>query len=476
MAAMTGAGNEELAFAGVAGLGELLRDGEVTPRELVELYLGRIERLNPQVNAFVSIRAEKALAEADTAFARLRAGQAGGLLGMPVVVKDNVDIAGEVTTHGTAAHDTVARADAEVVRRLRAAGAPILGKTTLSELATCGQLTESPAHGVTRNPWDLARSAGGTSGGSAVAVAAGLAPAGLGADGAGSIRVPAAFCGLFALAPTRGRISTMPDPEHWHGLTVFGGLARSVLDAALFDDALQGPARGDLHPLPEPPTNFARAAACEPGRLRVAVSLRGMIPGIRPGHAARQAVERTAELLRSLGHQVAERNPSFGQLSNGVAVRSLAGIADDAAKLDHPDRLGHRARQMAALGRRLHGRALRRAKRREPLIAQRVNAIFADHDLLLTPVTAVQPAPVEKWQGAGMIRTLLGGSAYVTYTAPWNYLGQPAASIPSGFDETGLPTAIQLAGPPGSETTIIAIAAQIERTRPWAHLTPPLAR
>lgn len=475
MAMMTAAGNEKLAFAGVARLGELLHVGELTPRELVELYLSRIERLNPRLNAFVSIRAEKALAEADAALARLRAGQAGALLGVPVVVKDNVDIAGEITTHGTAAQEMTARTDAEVVRRLRLAGAPILGKTTLPELATCGQLTESPNWGVTRNPWDPARSAGGTSGGSAAAVAAGLVPVGLGADGAGSIRVPAAFCGLFGLAPTRGRISTMPDAEHWYGLTVFGALARSVLDAALFDDALRGPARGDRHFPPEPDTSFAQAAAREPARLRVAVSLKGMVPGIRPRHAAHQAVERTAELLRSLGHRVAEQQPSYGQLSNGIAVRSLAGIADDAAKLDHPDRLGDRARQMAALGRRLNGRALRRAKRREPLVAHRVNAIFAEHDLLLTPVTAVQPAPVEKWHDAGMIRTLLGGSAYVTYTAPWNYVGQPAASIPAGLDETGLPTAVQLAGPPGSETTIISLAAQIERARPWSQLTPPLA-
>ncbi|MGZ4288827.1 MAG: amidase family protein [Solirubrobacteraceae bacterium] len=452
---MTVAGDEEIAFAGVARLSELLHASELAPRELVELYLSRIERLNPRVNAFVSIRAEKALAEADAALVRLRTGETGALLGVPVVVKDNVDIAGEVTTHGTAAQETPASADAEGVRRLRAAGAPILGKTTLPELATCGQLTESPTYGVTRNPWDPARTTGGTSGGTAAVVAAGLAAAGLGADGAGSIRVPAAFCGLFALAPSRGRISTMPDPEHWHGLTVFGGLARTVLDAALVDDVLRGPAPGDIHAPPQPNISFAQAAAREPAPLRVAVSLKGMITGIRPGPVARRAVEQTAELLRSLGHHVDEHDPSYGQLSNGVAVRSLAGIADDAAKLDHPDRLGDRARRMAALGRRLQGRALRRAMRREPVVARRVNAIFAHHDLLLTPVTAVQPAPVEQWHDAGMIRTLLGGGPYVTYTAIWNYLGQPAATIPAGMDENGLPTAIQLAGPPGSETTII---------------------
>jgi len=472
---VTAAGERDLAFAGVARLGELLGAGEVSPRELVALYLARIERLNTQVNAFVSVRAEQALAEADAAFARLRAGEAGPLLGVPVVVKDSIDIAGEITTHGTTAQHTPASADSEVVRRLRAAGAPILGKTTLPELATCGQLTESSTYGVTRNPWDPAMTSGGTSGGTAAAVAAGLAPVGLGADGAGSIRVPAAFCGLFALAPARGRISTMPDPEHWHGLTVLGGLARTVLDASLFDDAVRGPAPGDPHTPPEPEISFAHAARREPGRLRVAVSLKGIVPWVKPGEVARRTVEQTAGLLRSLGHHVDERDPAYGQLSNAIAIRSLAGIADDAAKLDDPEQLQSRARRMVALGRRLHGRALRTARRREPLAARRINTIFADHDILLTPVTAVQPGPVEEWHDAGALRTLLGGGPYVTYTAAWNYLGQPAATIPTGLDEKGLPTAVQLAGPPGSESTIISLAAQIENTRPWEHLRPPLS-
>jgi amidase len=298
---------------------------------------------------------------------------------------------------------------------------------------------------------------------------------GLGADGAGSIRVPAAFCGLFALAPARGRISTMPDPEHWHGLTVFGGMARSVLDVALFDDAVRGPAPGDAHTPPEPEISFAHAARREPGRLRVAVSLKGIVPWVKPRQVARRAVEQTAGLLRSLGHHVDERDPAYGQISNAIAIRSLAGIADDAAKLDHPEQLEKRARRIVALGRRLHGRALRTAKRHAPLAARRINTIFADHDILLTPVTAVQPGPVEHWHDAGVLRTLLGGGPYVTYTAAWNYLGQPAATLPTGLDENGLPTAVQLAGPPGSEITIISLAAQIEHAHPWAHLRPPLS-
>ena len=207
----------------------------------------------------------------------------------------------------------------------------------------------------------------------------------------------------------------------------------------------------------------------------MAVSLKGIVPWIKPGEIARRTVEQTAELLRSLGHHIEERDPAYGQLSNAIAIRSLAGIADDAAKLDHPEQLEKRAQRMVALGRRLHGRGLRTARRREPLVARRINTIFADHDLLLTPLTALQPGPVEHWHDAGALRTLLGGGPYVTYTAAWNYLGQPAATIPTGLDNNGLPTAVQLAGPPGSETTIISLAAQIEHTQASAHVKPPLS-
>ena len=465
----------DLAFAGVARLSELLRAGEVTPRELVELYVERIERLDPKLNSFVSVRAEAALAEADAALERLRAGESGPLLGVPVAVKDNVDITGEVTGHGTGAHETPATSDAEVVRRLRAAGAPMLGKTALPELAMWGHMTESRTHGATRNPWDTERAAGGSSGGTAAAVAAGLAPVGLGSDGGASIRVPSALCGLFGLKPTRGRISTLPDPEHWHGLTVFGGLARSVLDAALFDDALRGAAAGDAHAPPEPEVSFADAARREPGRLRVAVSLKGTLPGVKAGPVARRAVQETAELLRSLGHEVAERDPKYGQLLPDAMPRYVAGIADDAAKLDHPERLEARSRRMAGWGRRLHGRALRRAVRREPVVAERVNAIFVDHDVLLTPVTAAQPEPVGRWRDKGAVRTFYGGGPYVTYTAIWNYLGQPAAAVPAGFDEAGLPTAVQIAARINGETTLLSLAAQLERARPWADRRPPVA-
>ena len=467
--------DDDLAFAGVARLSEMLRAEEITPRELVELHLARIERLDPRLNAFVSIRSEAALAEADAALARLRAGERGPLLGIPVAVKDNVDIAGEVTGHGTSANETPAAEDAEVVRRLRAAGAPMLGKTALPELEIWGHMTESQTHGATRNPWDPARTAGGSSGGTAAAVAGGLAPAGLGSDGGASIRVPAALCGLFGLKPTRGRISLLPDAERWHGLSVLGGLARSVLDAALFDDALRGAAIGDAHVPPDPTMSFADAARREPGPLRVAVSLKGTLPGVKAGPTARRAVEETVELLSSLGHRVAAGDPRYGLLAPDIIPPYLAGVAEEAAKLEHPERLEPRTRRMAALGRRLRGRALRRALRRQPVVAERINAIFGNHDILLTPVTAAQPEPVGRWQGRGAVRTFNGSGPYVTYTAIWNYLGQPAASVPAGFDDDGLPMAVQLVAPVNGETLLISLAAQLEAARPWANRRPRVA-
>ena len=466
--------DDELAFAGLTRLAKLLQQGHLTPRELTEFYLRRIDTLNPTLAAFISTRGEEALAEADAALDRLRAGERGPLLGIPIAIKDNVDIAGETTAHGTGANTTPAAADSEVVRRLRSAGAPIIGRTALPELAMWGHMTESQTNGVTRNPWNPSLTAGGSSGGTAAAVATGMVPIGLGSDGGGSIRIPAAMCGLFGLKPTRGRISTLPDAEHWHGMTVYGGLGRSVLDVALFDDALRGPAPGDRHLPPAPSCTFSDAARREPERLRIAVSLKGTLPGIRPSATVRRVLQETAELLRSVGHEVSEQDPNYGVLLGDIMPRYLSGVAQDAANLDHPERLEKRSRAMAAMGRRLQGRALQRALRREAHVTGRIGAIFADHDILLTPVTAAPAEPVERWHGKGALRTFLGGGPYVTYTTVWNVLGAPAATVPAGLDENGLPTAVQIVAPSGEETTLLSLAAQLETARPWAHHRPPI--
>src|SRR5215210_8789191 len=223
---------DELAFAGVARQAELIRAGEVSSRELVELYLDRIERLDPQLNAFRTVMAERAVVDAQQADGRRGAGDDRPLLGVPIAVKDVEDVTGEITRWGTEAFTQPAAQDSELVRRLRAAGAVVIGKTNTPELAIMGD-TEGPAFGITRNPWNTHRSPGGSSGGTAAAVAAGLCAGATGSDGMGSIRIPAANCGLVGLKPTRDRIPLAPLGEHWYGLSVAGFVTRSVRDTAL---------------------------------------------------------------------------------------------------------------------------------------------------------------------------------------------------------------------------------------------------
>src|SRR5436309_4455512 len=299
----------ELAFAGIARQAELIAAGEVSSRELVEVYLERIARLDGAFNAFRVVFAERARLEATQADARRGAGGGRPLLGVPIGVKDDIDVAGELTAWGTNAIDVPAPADAEVVRRLREAGALIIGKTNVPEL-TQWPFTESATFGATRNPWDLQRAPGGSSGGSAAAVAAGLVGAALGSDGAGSIRIPAAWCGLFGLKPQRGRVSLAPRPRAWHGLSVNGVLTRSVADTALFLDVASGAIDIDEDRAPPPSVSFSQATATAPGRLRIAYSKR-FPPGVlaRLHDDARRALEDTVELLGSLGHEPGERGP-----------------------------------------------------------------------------------------------------------------------------------------------------------------------
>jgi len=253
----------DLAFAGIARQAELIRSGEVSARELVELCLERIARIDPQLNAVRVVFAERALAEADQAAGRRGAGDERPLLGVPVLVKDDTDVAGEVTCKGSAAEDRPAREDAEVVRRLRGAGAIVLGKTHVPELMQW-PFTESATWGITRNPWALDRSPGGSSGGSAAAVAAGLAGGATASDGAGSIRIPAACCALYGLKPQRGRIPTAPYDITWQGLTHVGCVTRSVRDTALWWDVVADRFETDA------PGTWVEAVGREPGRLRIA--------------------------------------------------------------------------------------------------------------------------------------------------------------------------------------------------------------
>jgi amidase len=456
----------DLAFAGLAEQARLVRAREVSSRDLVELSLGRIERLDPRLNAFRCILAESARADADRADARIEAGEQAPLLGVPVAVKDNVDMTGELTCHGTGAMEHAATADAEVVRRLRAAGAVIVGKTNLPELAMWGHFTASKTYGPTRNPWDPERATGGSSGGSAAAVAAGMVPAAIGSDGGASIRVPSGLCGLFGLKPQRGRVPLAPDDGHWHGLTHFGPIARSVADAALLLDATATPDGG------EP---FARAAERDPSALRIGVALKPTLPNVRLEKRWRAAVEETAERLRALGHEVVEAKPRYGMRLPAIVPRYLAGVADDAARVDRPELLERRSRSMARLGRMVHGRPLRRGLAREAAIAERINEVFERVDVLLTPTVAKAAGAADPSKGHGAIRTFNDSSAYVAYTAVWNYTGQPAASVPAGFDDAGMPLAVQLVARPNDDRTLLSVAAQLERATRWTERRPPVS-
>ena len=456
---------DEVAFAGVAGQGELVRRREVSARELVELAFSRIDRLDPELNTFGAVYRERALREAAEADARVAAGESAPLLGVPVAVKDEIDIGGEITSYGTGAMVTRAPTDAEVVRRLRAAGAIVVGKTTMPELGLW-PFTESVTWGVTRNPWDLERTPGGSSGGSAAAVAAGMVPTALGADGAGSIRIPAACCGVFGLKPQRDRVSRTPhdrDGAHW---VVFGALTRSVLDTGLMLDVLSAQRQG-----------FVEAAQTQPGRMRIAVAddfptgTRG-----RLSDEVRGALDTTADLLRSLGHTVV--GGAIDMRARDVPVilgLMFRFIHDLVGGVERPQRLERRTRAFARPGALVSDRMTGRLLAAESAVVKRLGAIFAEHDVLLTPVMSEPAVPAGIMEGRGATVTYLWESSWVPFTVLWNITGQPAASVPAGHTREGLPLAVQLVGRPHDEKTVLSLAAQLEAERPWIDKRPDTA-
>jgi len=470
---MTG---DELAFVGAAKQAEMVRAGEVSPKELVQLSLDRIARLDPELNSFRKVLAEKALLEAEQAEARVKAGEDRPLLGVPIAIKDEVDVSGEINTHGTDGFTEPATADSEVVRRLREAGAIIVGLTLLPEMAICG-FSESATYGVTRNPWNPQRTPGGSSGGSGSAVAAGLVPIASAGDGAGSIRIPAASCGLFGLKVSRGRVSLAPNLEGWGGLAVEGCLSRSVRDTALWLDVVSGGSREPEAP-PPPERPFVEAAATPPGKLKIAWSTKPPRAAAPPtvDDDAKGAVADAAELLRGLGHDVTQRDPDWGNIGNNITARFLGGVAQTVREVPHPERLESRTRGFGRLGsilpRSLYERARTDGRAGD---SARVNAIFDDYDVLVMPVMGGTALPIRRWEGKGALQTVLGMSRFYPYCVPWNHLGNPAMAVPAGFDADGMPLSFQVIGRRGEEATLLSLAAQIEAERPWADSRPPIS-
>ncbi|MDT5055895.1 MAG: amidase [Mycobacterium sp.] len=457
--------SRELAFAGAAEQARMLADGTITAPELLELYLERIARLDRELRSFRAVLTDSARQEAGVAQDRLNAGERLPFLGVPIAIKDDVDVAGEVTTYGSAAHGPAATQDAEVVRRLREAGAVIVGKTAVPEMMIW-PFTETVTFGATRNPWNTDYTPGGSSGGSGAAVAAGLASMALGSDGMGSIRIPSTWCGLFGIKPQRDRVPLAPHDDAWNGLSVNGPMARSVKDAALFLDVTA------------PGNDFLAAANGPPGQLRIALSVKAP-PGliVRVGRSQRAAVDQAGALLRELGHEVIERDPDYppSGVYGQALPRYFRGVYDDAKALPHPERLDARTRTFARIGGLFSEKRMSVIRGAESIAAERIQSIYDDVDVVLTPGTAMGASRIGAYQRRGAVSTLALVAARVPFQAMFNVTGQPAAVVPWGLDGKGVPTSIQLVGRPFDEATLLSLAAQIEQARPWAQRRPQVS-
>ncbi len=450
---------EALRWIGAGATAARVRAGELTPRAAVAAALARIDAADPKLNAFIRVRHEEALAEADAVAERLAAGEYLPLAGVPVAVKDEVPMKGVVVTKGSRGYTHVLTEDADVIKLVRAAGGVFVGATRTPELCLV-PYTESALGGITRNPWDTGRTPGGSSGGSAAAVAAGLVPIALGADGGGSIRLPAAWCGLPGLFATPGSVADAPMGEQWTGFVSQGGLTRSVADAALLYDLLFKQPRG-----------FAAAITEPPAPLRIATSLdraldQPLPQGGKIEPAWSRAVDLTASLLSELGHTLGAVKMDFGQTHNKFSVRYSVSAARDIAALDDPSAIEpvtRGAARPAKVLRRLMPWAMNTSKD-----IAKIERSLDGYDLLLTPAAPCSAPPVGEKHGPISELTVLAAARRTAFTYPWNLHGWPGISVPAGVDADGLPVAVLLVGRPGSEDVLLRVAAQLEEARPWA--------
>ena len=439
-----------------------VRRGDVSATQVLADHLDHIAEADRELSAFRTVRAGEAIVEAEKVDEQENLGNLP-LAGVPVAVKENIAVAGLPMWYGSAQVRTpVAEEDHEVVRRLRGAGAVIVGVTRMPEMGLW-PMTDDES-GACRNPWRTDRTPGGSSGGSAAAVAAGMVPIAHGNDGLGSIRIPAACCGLIGLKPGRDVVPAQIGVDDWFGLAENGLFATTVADAAVGFAVLAGRRPEKLVP---------------PQRLRVAVSLRSPVLGVRVDAPNRQAVATASRLLASAGHDVVSRDPVY---PFSLGLRALATWCASAARevratgLD-PRALQPRTRRHAALGEWTQRRGYVREADREAWRARSID-FFGDNsvDVLLTPALAARPPKAAGWAGRPWLANLLASVRYAPYCLPWNIAGLPALVVPVGIRPDGLPLGVQLVGPPGSELLLLAVAGQIELAAPWQRHAPGWVR
>jgi len=473
--------DHDLMFRPALELAAMVRSGELSARELVQLSLDRIEELNPRLNAFVQLDAERALAAAE----EIRSGDERPFAGVPIAIKNNRPVSGLRLTYGCSLMENhVADYDHNVTRRLKQAGFVVVGSTTLPEYGIL-PTTEARLFGPTRNPWDLGRTPGGSSGGAAAAVTSGMVPVAHGNDGGGSIRIPAACCGLVGLKPQRGRISAAPELGD-SLLGIDGVLTRTVGDTAAILDVLAGYEAGDATWAPPPAQPFASATTRPPGRLRIAATTLPPIADAVVDPLCAGAVEEAAGLLRELGHDVEEIDPPwqiegltelFGAVFCTHIGLSIAFSGMVAGREPTAEDMEPMSWAIFSLVQKLNAVEGFGATVRLEAFTRQLVQFLEPYDVLLTPALAERPLPLGTLDPSAPnpMETFTRSGLFTPFTPVFNASGQPGISVPLFHGEDGLPLGVQLVGRPAREDTLIALAAQLEVARPWAERRPELA-
>lgn len=466
----------DLAFMPALEQARLIQKKEISPLELVELYLERIGRLDPQLGSYVTVVGDRALAEARAKTEQL-AGETQDLppfFGVPIPIKDLNPVEGIPCSYGVRwLKKRVATYDDGVVQRIKQAGFIILGKTATSEVGML-PYTEPDGFPPTRNPWNLDYTSGGSSGGAAAALAAGLCPIAQGSDGGGSIRGPASCCGLVGLKPSRGRITQAPVGERLGGIAIDGPLAHTITDAAALLDVLSGYTTGDPYWLPDPDPSFLTVAQQGlPNGKSLRIAFSADIPPIAQADShCRQAVMDTVRLLESLGHQVEEGCPDF----EGLVEPFTKVIQTNVDMTGIPFfMLGRLNRWFKGRGQRCSSGKYLRALYEMQVVARKIVKFFDQFDVLVLPTYLHPPIRVREWARLGPNQTLEKITDWIAPCPPFNATGQPALSLPLAWTPEGLPIGVQFVARPAAEATLIALAAQIEQAQPWGDRRPAFA-